>query len=985
MLDRHHACPTDGRGASGFTLIESIVALAALGLIMAASFGLFTLMGRVAGQNEQVARSQAGARVAIEDLERFLRSAGAEVDIARGQRNFVFAGPYQVAFNANITPNADPTGTLTPAALNPAAPNSGVPSDGSAFYVPAASFTTGAETIVFTLDSNQNGAVDAGDKADDPEERSENPNDYVLYRNVYGADNGANTVEMSPVAVVRGPEPSGAGDFVPPLFSYWIDADDDRTTPPVLMGDANGDGEVDAGEAAGLAPLSARDLARIERVVVTVTSETASPNHDVQDFGGYERITMQTEVKIRQVPRSSGVIFGTVFRDVDGDGVRGPTESAISGVTIRASSGQETRTNASGDYVLVVSPGTITVTETDPTGYTSSTDNTHVVDAYAGSYTRLDFGDVPAAGIGTVSGRVYHDVNENGIDEGERGIANVKIFSDTGEYTFTNGLGSYTLDVQVGIRSIGQVDSTGYVSTTPNAREVEVADGGLVTDVDFGDALMGESGTIEGYVFNDLDRDGVQGRGENGIPGAEIVVAGNSTESDTQGFYSITVPIGTYVVYENDPPGYTSTTPNAIYDVEVLADRVTTVNFGDIIREDLDFEVIELADTEKALSITAGDLREDNRGDPDLVLGTRFAGGSNNLLAWHNQRRNSSTPNNAIFDTAPSMTRANPADVTSLVSADLDGDRDLDVITGLATSTAPDLNVWITDGGLLPNFASVSNTSMNGQVIWDLQHADVDGDGVNDLVVAVEEVGSTTGHVEIWKGYRDGTFTTSESAAIRHQVNGYSTLGVVTAAQVADLDGDGRRDLVIGSVDGPGRSSVHVYLQSRLGLLVDWLPLQTFDVMGEITRIRLEDLVEDDQGDVDIVVASATSDITGHIEIWHQGPAGYFGLIGESGRSADDLMPTGGAPLSLIVTRLDNDVFPDTVIGVRRNNGFEGTVEYALGFGHLLSEPIPITEWSIGAVLTMTESDFNLDGVSDLAVGTQNSSTAGKIFVFFRR
>jgi hypothetical protein len=82
---------------------------------------------------------------------------------------------------------------------------------------------------------------------------------------------------------------------------------------------------------------------------------------------------------------------------------------------------------------------------------------------------------------------------------------------------------------------------------------------------------------------------------------------------------------------------------------------------------------------------------------------------------------------------------------------------------------------------------------------------------------------------------------------------------------------------------------------------------------------------------------------------------------------------------------LDNDIFPDILVGTRRNTGFEGTVEYALGFGHLLSESIPITDTSLGAVLTMTDADFNMDGVKDLAVGTQTSSTGGKLFVFFRK
>lgn len=87
----------------------------------------------------------------------------------------------------------------------------------------------------------------------------------------------------------------------------------------------------------------------------------------------------------------------------------------------------------------------------------------------------------------------------------------------------------------------------------------------------------------------------------------------------------------------------------------------------------------------------------------------------------------------------------------------------------------------------------------------------------------------------------------------------------------------------------------------------------------------------------------------------------------------------------MVVMRLDNDIFPDVVVGTRRNTGFEGTVEYAHGFGHLLSESVPTTDISIGAVLTMVGADFNLDGVTDLAVGTQNATTTGKVLVFYRK
>jgi hypothetical protein len=289
------------------------------------------------------------------------------------------------------------------------------------------------------------------------------------------------------------------------------------------------------------------------------------------------------------------------------------------------------------------------------------------------------------------------------------------------------------------------------------------------------------------------------------------------------------------------------------------------------------------------------------------------------------------------------------------------------------------------DDGQLPNSPDWSRNTTDGEVVQDLQWVDVDGNGIKDLVVAVDEA-SIGGHVEIWWGDGGGSFEAGTPHTISYAADGsFTPLGPVTGARMADVDGDGIVDLVCSSVDSPYESSVHVYIQKRLGSYFEFIPMQTFDVLGQITQVRLVDLVEDDQGDTDIVLAVAKSEETGGIEVWQQSWDGYFGTVGESGRFMDDFMITGGAPLSLVITHLDNDIFPDTVIGVRQSSSYDGRVEFALGFGNLLSEAIPITDYSIGAVLTMTEDDFNSDGVSDLAVGTQNSTSSGKLFVFFRQ
>jgi len=88
--------------------------------------------------------------------------------------------------------------------------------------------------------------------------------------------------------------------------------------------------------------------------------------------------------------------------------------------------------------------------------------------------------------------------------------------------------------------------------------------------------------TIRGTVFEDLDLDGVFDAGEPGIPGVYVTLNNTSavvTAGD--GTYSFSVAEeGQQVVEETDPPGFFSTTPNAVF-VNTVIGEEQVVNFGD--------------------------------------------------------------------------------------------------------------------------------------------------------------------------------------------------------------------------------------------------------------------------------------------------------------------------------------------------------------------------------------------------------------------
>jgi len=285
-------------------------------------------------------------------------------------------------------------------------------------------------------------------------------------------------------------------------------------------------------------------------------------------------------------------VSGTVFDDLNGDGVKDIGENGIPDVTVELLQDggviAAATTDGNGGYSLTTGvTGDYTVRESDPPGYASTTPNEVTVSLTTpGQEETVDFGD---RGIGSIQGVVFDDRNGDGErDEGEPGIGGVTVtlFQESSpvETTATAGDGSYAFaSLWLGDYAVEESDPPGYVSTTPNEATVSLTTPGQEETAHFGDRGIG---AIEGVAFNDLDGDGDRDAGEPGIGGVEIVLTGADTgriiATASDGSYEFTaVLLGEYTVWEADPSGFTSTTPN---EVDILLDRpgqVETVNFGD--------------------------------------------------------------------------------------------------------------------------------------------------------------------------------------------------------------------------------------------------------------------------------------------------------------------------------------------------------------------------------------------------------------------
>jgi protocatechuate 3,4-dioxygenase beta subunit len=301
-------------------------------------------------------------------------------------------------------------------------------------------------------------------------------------------------------------------------------------------------------------------------------------------------------------------ISGNVYHDFDVDGNRDGGEVTVTDsggnhlpveleLFIKdgsnwVSTGLTTFTDTNGDYSFTYeSPGEFQVRETQPDGYFSTTPNV-VTTPFVGpgqSSTGNDFGE---ALPGTLSGHVYHDLDDDGsfdTGSGETGINGVTVtLRDSAgnligaDTTDANGFYEFTGLDPTGVYTITEAQPGGYIdgkdtlgtaggndSTNDVFREIAFTHSGdSGSDYDFGEL---QPASIAGKVFLDKDGDCEQQDGEPGLAGVLIeLLDGNGSPvldgsgnpitalTDSNGDYHFDNldPRLTYQIKENQPAGY---------------------------------------------------------------------------------------------------------------------------------------------------------------------------------------------------------------------------------------------------------------------------------------------------------------------------------------------------------------------------------------------------------------------------------------------
>jgi hypothetical protein len=281
---------------------------------------------------------------------------------------------------------------------------------------------------------------------------------------------------------------------------------------------------------------------------------------------------------------------------------------------------------------------------------------------------------------------------------------------------------------------------------------------------------------------------------------------------------------------------------------------------------------------------------------------------------------------------------------TAVVSADLNRDGKADL--AVANNSSNTLTVLLGDGA--GGFAAAPGSPVGvGGSPSDLAAADLNGDGVVDLALSVWQ---SNWRVAVLFGDGAGGFAPAPGSPIAVGAR----FGTTTIA-LADVNGDGKRDLVVAPTDSRSVSIRFGDGAGRFGAAM------TIAAGNSPSSLAVADLNRD--GKVDLAVG-AQADRAGRFR------PGLTIMVGNGAggfrRAPGSPMAVPGAPTSLAAADLNADRRLDVAVA----NSDAGSVTVLLGSGAGRFRPAIDSPFPVPSPTEIAAADLNADGGLDFAVAS---------------